>query len=350
MNQTNSLQGNTHYMKRDADSLLDTLSEVIAEGNDLEGLVRPLLELLESITGLGSTYLTTIDLERNIQTILFSHNRHELSIPEGLEVRWGDTLCKRALDEGRPFTEDVAGCWGDSEAARDLGISTYYSAPIRCADGELFGTLCGASASQVTVDERAYQILELFGHLIARQIDRERLIDRLRHENQDYAQQALQDPLTGLANRRALVRELTRALRSPGRSGGIMYVAVIDLDRFKEINDTYGHDAGDRFLIAIAQRLADGLRDTDFVARNGGDEFVVFSHGGTHDDADRSAAFAERLQGLTLGPFIINDQLIPYAGASVGVAPVHSAETSWEDAIARADAAMYEVKELRKRG
>lgn len=107
------------------DALLDKLVSAVSESDNLESLVRSRLELLESITGLESTYLTTIDLERNIQQIVFSRNTQALNISEGLEVPWGDTLCKRALDEGRPYVNDVPSRWGDSSAARELGITTY---------------------------------------------------------------------------------------------------------------------------------------------------------------------------------------------------------------------------------
>ena len=105
--------------------LLNQLAESAAEARDLEGLTRPLLEVLEAVTGMESTYLTTIDLDRGVQNILYARNSAQMQIPEGLSVPWADTLCKRALDEGRPYTGDVSGCWGDSEAARALGIRTY---------------------------------------------------------------------------------------------------------------------------------------------------------------------------------------------------------------------------------
>ena len=112
------------------DDVLDKLATAITNSDDLEGLVRPLLEILEAITGLESTYLTRIDENQGVQHILFSRNTRQLEIPEGLSVEWSDTLCKRALDEQRAYTDDVAECWGDSEAAKALGIRTYLSEPV----------------------------------------------------------------------------------------------------------------------------------------------------------------------------------------------------------------------------
>lgn len=330
------------------DPFLDKLVTAVSDSEDLESLVRPLLGLLESVTGLESTYLTTIDLDRNIQRIVFSRNTQALDIPEGLEVPWGDTLCKRALDEGRPYVDDVAGCWGDSDAARVLGITTYLSEPVHVAAGELYGTLCAASGARVQVTDDTRRLLQLFSQLIARQLDRDRLLAQLQDENREYSRYALSDPLTGIPNRRALMNELARALANAARTDTAVHVAFVDLDGFKTINHQQGHDAGDRFLIAIARALVGGMRDGDFVARYGGDEFVVFGPA-TSDSHDASrAAIRERLQRLTTGHFSIGLHTIDYAGASVGVVTSDPSERNCETLLARADAAMYEAKKARR--
>lgn len=325
---------------------LDKLAAAVSDSDDLESLVRPLLELLESVTGLESTYLTTIDLERNVQRIVYSRNTKTLRIPEGLEVPWDDTLCKRALDEGRPYVDDVAGCWGDSDAARALGITTYLSEPVRVAEGELYGTLCGASAARVRVTDDTRRLLQMFSQLIARQLERDRLLARLKEENRVYSRYALSDPLTGIPNRRALMSELARALANTERTGMAIHVAFVDLDGFKAINDQHGHDAGDRLLIAIARALMDGVREGDFVARHGGDEFVVFGPAASDAHDMGRAAMRERLQRLTTGSFSIDQLTIDYTGASVGV--VTSDTSECEALLARADAAMFEAKKTRR--
>jgi len=330
------------------DSVLDRIVDIVAEGGDVEHLVRPLLDLLESMTGLESTYLTSVDRERGIQKILFAHNTSSLDIPEAMEVDWGDTLCRRAIEDGCGYSDDVAGCWGDSGAARELGIATYMGVPIRVGQGELYGTLCCASRSKVPVAREARRLLDLFAYIIARQIERERLLDRLRRENLEYQGFAHSDPLTGIPNRRALLRELGRALSDSARSGATVHVAFIDLDGFKAINDHHGHDAGDRFLIALARTLSAGLRDGDFVARYGGDEFVVFGTDYGADPAENRCLFQARLAGLTAGSFPLDSVTIEYPGASVGVICADYQSGTSEQAIARADAVMYRVKQDRR--
>lgn len=332
----------------DMDPFLDKLVAAVSDSEDLESLVRPLLGLLESVTGLESTYLTTIDLERNVQRIVFARNTQALNIPEGLEVPWGDTLCKRALDEGRPYVDDVAGCWGDSDAARVLGITTYLSEPVHVAAGELYGTLCGASGAQIPVTDDTRRLLQMFSQLIARQLERDRLLARLQDENLEYSRYALSDPLTGIPNRRALANELARALANARRADTAVHVAFIDLDGFKAINDQYGHDAGDRFLIAIARALVGGMREGDFVARYGGDEFVVFGPATSESHGASRAAIRERLEQLTTGRFAIGMHTLDYAGASVGVVTSDASERDCEALLARADAAMHGTRKARR--
>ncbi|MEW6252403.1 MAG: GGDEF domain-containing protein, partial [Planctomycetota bacterium] len=159
---------------------------------------------------------------------------------------------------------------------------------------------------------------------------------------------ALSDPLTGIPNRRALISELARALANAERTGTVVHVAFVDLDGFKAINDRHGHDAGDRFLIAMACALRDGVREGDFVARYGGDEFVVFGPAASDAYDVGRAAMRERLQRLTTGRFTIDQLTIDCTGASVGVVTSCAGERDVEALLARADAAMYEVKKARR--
>jgi diguanylate cyclase len=331
------------------DRLLAQLSQSIDSARTLEQLVRPLLEMLEAVTGLDSTYLTRVDEAAALQSILYSRNSGELHIPEGISVPWDDTLCRRALEEGRTQCDDVPERWGDSDAARALGLQTYVSVPVRTGDGALFGTLCAASATRHVVDADAENVLRLFSRLIGYHVERERLVDELRRANEELAASALSDALTGLPNRRSLERELGRMLARVQRDDRSLVVAFIDLDAFKLINDRHGHDAGDRFLVAIARSLEGALRGGDLVARMGGDEFVV---AGTvpRENAEASAdVLRERLQAATCGQFDIGGgRTLDYAGASVGVVLARTGEVDAEAVLARADGAMYEAKRARR--
>ncbi len=334
-------------LEGDADAVLAELSETLSSARTVEQLTRPLLELLELVSGLDSTYLTRVDETAGVQTILYSRNSRSLRIPEGLVVPWGDTLCKRALDEGRAYTDDVDDCWGDSDAARALGIQTYASMPVRLDDGSLFGTLCAASARRKPLSSRGQQILALFAALIAQAVERERLLDGLRQANARLADYSYVDALTGLPNRRAILRDLRGLFAQAGRDGRGVMVAFIDLDGFKGINDRLGHDIGDAFLVEMGRRLAEGLREGDRLGRLGGDEFVVVGVAdGVPEDVVRGVR--NRLTPLTAGRYDLNGHCLDYAGASVGVICADAVISSPEQALREADAAMYVDKMLRK--
>jgi len=324
------------------EAILNRLADSVAAAKDLESLTRPLLALLETVTGMESTYLTSINLQAGEQRIELSRNSQDLQIPEGLTLPWGDTLCKRALDEGKPYTDDVENCWGDSEAAKALGIKTYLSQPVRTTDGSLYGTLCAAIGSRVPVPEATIRVLGMFAELIAHQVERERAVQALRKSNEELASQVFLDPLTGVANRRALLQELRRMLARAEREGGQVHIAFIDLDGFKSINDRHGHQAGDQFLKQVAGRLSGSVRLGDFVARYGGDEFVVIT------ESKRDEDLGERLQSHIAGQYSSEALHIDYAGASIGVIRSAPGELDPEALLKRADAAMYEVKKARK--
>ncbi|RZU66404.1 diguanylate cyclase with GAF sensor [Microterricola gilva] len=334
------------------DAVLDQLTRTVTAAKTLEDLARPMLEMLEAVTGLESTYLTTVDLERGVQSILFARNVSELQISEGLAVPWEDTLCKRALDESHFYTSDVPVRWADSEAAAALNIHTYVSMPIETETGGLYGTLCAASAAPLPLKPQSQMVLELFAKLIAQQVERELLFQTLQQANNELASHASTDALTGLPNRRLLLDELRRALARGTRDDRGVIVAFIDLDGFKAVNDAHGHDIGDEFLLAIARRLGSAVRQGELLARLGGDEFVVIGEApelsGGPGMADAAEALRSRLAECTIGSFELSNGVVDYAGASVGVVVVDAPSTTAESALRQADEAMYAVKRERR--
>jgi diguanylate cyclase (GGDEF)-like protein/PAS domain S-box-containing protein len=156
---------------------------------------------------------------------------------------------------------------------------------------------------------------------------------------------ALHDPLTGLANRTLLFRRLGEemaAARAEGHCIGLLY---LDLDGFKEVNDTHGHDAGDIVLTAVGRRLAGVVREDATVARLGGDEFAVLARvaGGDGD----LATIADRVRALLREPIRIGPGVSVSIDVSIGIATTNGNGTA-DDLIRAADQAMYAVKEGRR--
>jgi diguanylate cyclase (GGDEF)-like protein len=195
----------------------------------------------------------------------------------------------------------------------------------------------GPTAAAVRADTRVLYLL-LVGGMGALYLSLFAIVKltsgRLRH-------QALHDTLTGLPNRTALYERVRRATRGVKTFGGLAGLLLIDLDRFKEVNDTLGHDHGDRLLQDVAERLRSALRRGDTLARLGGDEFAVL----LQDLSDRGAAveLAARLLDALERPFVVRDVPVQLE-ASIGVAlcPDHGLDVT--TLVQRADVAMYEAK------
>jgi diguanylate cyclase (GGDEF)-like protein len=156
------------------------------------------------------------------------------------------------------------------------------------------------------------------------------------------ASRALRDPLTGLPNRDALQQDMERRLRRIEAAARPFGVLVLDLDDFKQVNDTLGHVAGDRVLEEAAAALAGSVRDDDLVGRIGGDEFAIILAAG---DPEVMLAAANRLVTSMSG---VSPAGGPATSASVGGVPVGWGDVTWEDAYARADELLYEAKRAGK--
>ena len=153
---------------------------------------------------------------------------------------------------------------------------------------------------------------------------------------------ALHDELTGLPNRVLFVDRVALALARLPRQEGVVAVVFVDVDQFKVINDSLGHDQGDRLLTMIAERLGRAVRPGDTVARFGGDEFAVLCED-LCDDAE-AVAIGERIQAVAAMPFVL-DGRDHYVSVSAGIATADTAGPSAADLLRDADSAMYQAKD-----
>ena len=212
-----------------------------------------------------------------------------------------------------------------------------------CKDGSTVWTEITAS---VMFDAKG-RFVSILG--VSRDISERRLMEA------QVRQMAFHDPLTGLPNRRLLHDRLSQAMAASRRSslhGGLMF---IDLDNFKPLNDTYGHDVGDLLLIEVARRLNTCVREMDTVARYGGDEFVVIV-GELEVDRDestlRASLVAEKIRTALAEPYRLplerdgaGDEMLEYhCTASIGLTVFSGNDASREDVLKWADAAMYQAK------
>ena len=172
------------------------------------------------------------------------------------------------------------------------------------------------------------------------------LLARERNARVSQAEDALHDPLTGLANRRLLEETLARALTTATRHGHDCTVLMLDLDGFKQLNDRNGHHSGDLALIEVANRLRDAVRASDVVARIGGDEFTVVLPNAGADEAD---LVMTRIADAFVAGFDLAGRSCRL-GVSAGSARFPAEGSSGHELVALADSRMYDSKKDRRRG
>ncbi|HET7547679.1 MAG TPA: EAL domain-containing protein [Usitatibacter sp.] len=167
-------------------------------------------------------------------------------------------------------------------------------------------------------------------------------IDDRKRVQEDMRRRALHDPLTGLANRAMFLESLERAMHKARRRSAQFSLLFVDLDRFKEVNDTMGHAAGDALLKAVTERLVMAVRQSDLVARLGGDEFVILIE--EHEGPEEVMIVAQKVLSMVARPVPV-DWREAAVSASIGIASFPEDGEDIEALMRNADTAMYQAKE-----
>lgn len=225
------------------------------------------------------------------------------------------------------------GAWAVEVAA--VGVRRFWTVPLRAArGGKVHGALTMFDASSDSpVSSEGTVLMEHFAALTAITIDFEQVV-------QQTAQVALVDTLTGLATRALLLDRLAQALFRARRRLKLVAVMFLDLDGFKNVNDTYGHEAGDAVLVEVAARVRRVVRPSDTVARIGGDEFVVVCED-LRGESDL-ALIVDRLHSTLAGAYALRDAVVA-VGVSIG-ATLTDGSVGVEDVLHEADSLMYQAK------
>jgi diguanylate cyclase (GGDEF)-like protein len=237
----------------------------------------------------------------------------------------------------RPIASERLRAYFNQRGIRDTMV-----APLFRKDA-IFGTMLVANrvGDVGTFGADDLQLFETFANHASAAIENARLIDRLRRHADENQHQALHDSLTSLPNRTFFRQEVEAAITARRGSAARVAVLLMDLDRFKEVNDTLGHHNGDLLLQAVAGRLQSTLRPGDVVARLGGDEFGIL----LADTGDRDAIdpLAERMNQALATPFLVQEMTLE-VGASIGIAMYPNDGDDVDTLIQRADVAMYVAK------
>ncbi|MBF0439936.1 MAG: diguanylate cyclase [Magnetococcales bacterium] len=248
-------------------------------------------------------------------------------------VPMGRCLCGRAAVEGKLL---YFACVDERHEIHFEGMRPHghYCVPI-LFQGKVRGVVTLYLNENHTRSDEEEGFLESIAYTLAGILHRKSMEERLQHL-------AHHDLLTALPNRVLFAEHLAQSMAVAKRGQDLLAVMLIDLDRFKHVNDTLGHAAGDHVLIITTQRIRECLRASDLVARMGGDEFAVILSDLPNEEA--AGLVADKIVQSVLQPIDYQGSSV-YIGASIGIAlfPVHGREA--DELMAKADMAMYEVKE-----
>ncbi|WP_417345927.1 EAL domain-containing protein [Ferrimonas sp.] len=262
-------------------------------------------------------------------------------IIENFTYDLADTPCENVA--GRQtcvYESNVQQLFPEDLILQDLGIESYIGTPIHDPNNQPIGIMVVVDTKPLTQVNQVQEILEIFAARAGAELQRQSAESNMR-------QMAYQDYLTRLPNRALLHEHLRNNLehcRTQGK-GAAMY--LLDLDHFKTINDTLGHDVGDEVIRGVGRRLREHLDESIFVARMGGDEFVVVHCCEPDQEETQAREMADRLIALMTKPLQVGDRLLN-AGCSIGVVlypdelPTH--KPTELDLLRFADIALYQAK------
>ncbi|WP_432549519.1 putative bifunctional diguanylate cyclase/phosphodiesterase [Kineococcus esterisolvens] len=330
-----------------ADVLADFTQDLLADFN-VELVLRNLCERLPAVLPIDGAGVSLVEREQEQEQLRFAQATSEdLAVAERSQSQVGEGPCYDAVATATPV--HVADLSQESRwtrftpAALAAGVHAVTAMPMM-ARGQVWGVVDLYSREPLRLNEEDLNAARLMAQVATNYVLHARDRETRQLAEDALRVQTLHDPLTGLPNRVLLLDRLTHALAATPRTAGTPAVLFIDLDRFKQVNDTYGHAAGDRLLLGVAHALHAVLRPSDTLARLSGDEFIVVA-GEQHPERrpEGSAThLARRLLAALEHPIKVNGHSMVIS-ASVGIAYATDGDTP-ESLLHAADTAMYDAK------
>ncbi|MCI0592390.1 PAS domain S-box-containing protein/diguanylate cyclase (GGDEF)-like protein [Chromohalobacter marismortui] len=302
--------------------------------------------LCDALDYLGQDIAIVSQVTGDQYTIMWCESREE-GLEPGAVLPLGDTYCRLTLNHDDVFHTIDAGNdirFSGHPCYETFGLETYVGAPIR-VNGSVWGTVNFSSAeSRVKpFSDIEVELVRLIVGAVERIVTHSEYLSQVRRERDEMAAQARKDQLTGLPNRAYLNDYVNTLVNSPDVQRGGICLAVIDIDHFKTINDTYGHHIGDQVIVWLSELFIDILRARagDFAARVGGEEFVVMIN---NSSLDVARSVMERVRSK------VESMPVPIEGVPTLFITISSGVTQWQstdtypNVFKRADEALYRAK------
>ena len=298
---------------------------------DAESLVR-------LVDGLGELVLESGEDQREMLDFLTTLNERLVEVQASLETLGLERAEGSALAEA--LDQSLLSRVGDMRTAvNDATDLVTLRQSISCRLEEM---LDGLAEQRAQREAREQALTDSLRQLSARVMELEREAEICRGQLNEQRREALRDPLTGLANRTAWSAELRQALERRRARPGDLAMAVLDVDHFKQVNDRFGHLAGDKVLKLIAEIIRRRMPEEGFLARYGGEEFVLLLPG--YDLARARALLGELLAGVEACPFHFKGERLPVT-LSGGLTCFGADEEDPDEVFQRADQALYRAKQ-----
>ncbi|MEY2399996.1 MAG: hypothetical protein QOJ08_107 [Ilumatobacteraceae bacterium] len=323
-------------------SVLSEFARTLITDFPIQGILEHLVERIVEVLPVSSAGVTLISAGRAPRYIAAS-DESALRF-ERLQTELGEGPCLTAYESGKAIS--VSDLSQDERfpdfapAAVAAGLAAVFTFPLREGNGRL-GALDLYRDTPGELDQHDMDAAQTLADVTSAYLINAQAREAARVASDLYHHSALHDSLTRLPNRLLLQERLGHAVQRAKRSHTNTAVLFVDLDQFKLVNDTYGHQVGDELLLAVAQRLSGYVRSGDTLARFSGDEFVFLC-----EDL-QSAADGEMLAGRICdafaAPFVLSGVELSVS-ASVGIAFAGPAEAISTQLLAKADMAMYQVK------
>ena len=312
-------------------SALYSIAEAAHAANDLFGLCQQIHRLVARWHYAPGFCLALYDTPNQLLNLPY-HVETDRPEPSSLESL--ARICQAVMSAGQPLllnSQALSELLGELPSSAGGQQLCWQGVPLYSSQGCIGAVLLKGHCAQASYTEKCFELLQFISRQLVTSIERQRLHARLQHMAQT-------DELTGLPNRTFLYDRLNGALARVKRSGGALCVIFLDLNKFKQVNDNFGHAVGDLLLQEVARRLRCAMRDEDTVARVGGDEFVVLLESAKH--ADIAVRVVDKIRTSLSQPMALDGrslQVLP----SIGIAHYPEHGEGVAQLLKYADAAMY---------